>query len=221
METRTIHDLKVLLPSIDESDLQEVTSFGRGGLRYCRVGIVDWSRLRMEDTSIVGTAFVGTSLSGSVWEGAAVTSVSFQRVDLSSARMQGCELERVHFVGCKLSGLHLSDSSIDHVIFENCRLDYATLERVRAAGPVAFVNCTLQEASITACSWTQAAISESRIAGAEFDQCDLRGADFRSTSLEAVRGVSSLRGIRITASQLADLTAAFVADLGMTIEDPF
>jgi uncharacterized protein YjbI with pentapeptide repeats len=220
METRTIHDLQFLLPSIDESDLKEVTSFEANELRYCLVGAADLSRIQLEDASIVGTKFSGTSLSGAAWDEVAITSVSFQRVDLSSARMQNCKLDRVHFAGCKLSGLHLSDTSFDQVIFENCRLDYATLDTVRATGPIAFLNCTLTEATLTACKWTQAVISDCRLSGVELDHCDLRGTDFRNSALDTIRGITSLRGVTITAGQLADLTAAFVADLDIQIKHP-
>ena len=91
---------------------------------------------------------------------------------------------------------------------------------LRTAGSVAFVNCSMVEASLVGCRWDKAVLDGCRLSGVEFDHCDLRGTDLRGNSLETVRGVGSLRGVTLTADQVADLAAALVADLDLRIRQP-
>src|SRR5262245_45992137 len=51
--------------------------------------------------------------------------------------------------------------TVDHVVFTGCKLDYATLDEIKATGPVLFAGCSLREAALTGCS----------LAGSLFDDC--------------------------------------------------
>jgi uncharacterized protein YjbI with pentapeptide repeats len=147
-----------------------------------------------------------------------VSGVVFERVDLSSARWTEVRIERARFTGCRLSGLAWSEGSLGNVLFEDCRLDYASFRQVDVVGPVAFVNCTLTEASVVGGRWRSVAMDSCRLGGIEFDGCDLRGADLRGNPLDGVRGVGSLRGVTIAAEQVEQLAAALVVDLGITVD---
>jgi uncharacterized protein YjbI with pentapeptide repeats len=116
------------------------------------------------------------------------------------------------------SGLHVVDSRLTNVLFENCRLDYATLATVRSTGPVAFVNCTLVEASITGGKLDKASFDDCRMTNLELDHTDLRGADLRNNQLETITGITSLRGATLTPHQLTDLSTALIKDLSLRIE---
>lgn len=217
MEIREVRETRFLLPAVDESDLTEVNVLSGRGVRYASVGGIDEARLRLDGVPIVGSRFAGTVLADAVWDGVAITGSMFDGVDLSSARLDGGKLDRVHFRGCQLSGLSLTAVVCENVIFENCRLDYATFDTVRTVGALGFVNCSMTEASLVGCRWDKAIIDGCRLSGLEFDRCDLRGSDLRGNSLETVRGVVCLRGVMLTADQLAALTAALVADLEIQI----
>jgi uncharacterized protein YjbI with pentapeptide repeats len=147
--------------------------------------------------------------------------VVFEQVDLSSARWSEVKVERTRFTGCKLSGLVWSEGSLGNVLFEDCRLDYASFRQVDVVGPVAFVNCTLSEASVVGGRWRAVAVDSCRLGGMEFDGCDLRGADLRGNSLDGVRGVESLRGVTIAAEQVDQLAVALVVDLGITVDSRY
>lgn len=220
MEIREVRGARFLLPVIEELDLTEVDGLSGGPIREAAVGGITANRLRLEDVTIIGSRFVGTSLADALWEGVVISGSEFDRVDLSSARLDGGKLDRVHFRGCQLSGLSLTGVLCENVIFEDCRLDYATFDTVRTAGAMGFLNCSMSEASLVGCRWDKAVIDGCRLSGLELDRCDLRGSDLRGNGLAAVRGVGSLRGVTLTADQLADLTRALVADLEIRISQP-
>ncbi|WP_344156756.1 pentapeptide repeat-containing protein [Kribbella yunnanensis] len=220
MEIREVREARSLMPVIDEMDLTEVDALTGAAIREAAVGGIDATRLRLEDVTIVGSRFVGTRLADALWEGVVMSGSVFDGVDLSSARVDGGKLDRVHFRGCQLSGLSLSGVACENVIFGDCRLDYATFDTVRTAGALGFVNCSMSETSLVGCRWDKAVIDGCRLSGLELDHCDLRGSDLRGNSLATVRGVGSLRGVTLTADQLADLTAALVADLEIRIARP-
>src|SRR5262245_58068607 len=53
--------------------------------------------------------------------------------------------------------------TVEHVVFAGCKLDYATLDEIKATGPVLFAGCLLREAALTGCS----------LPGSLFDDCNL------------------------------------------------
>lgn len=132
---------------------------------------------------------------------------------LQSAQLVDCLLSRVVFTNCKILGARFSDNSWSNVIFDGCRIEYADLEAVEAAGPVVFVNTTLNDVTFTRCAFPGGAITDCDLRTVEFDggnydQCDLRGTD-----LTAARGVSNLNGALITPDQRYQLAEALVSEL--------
>ncbi|MFF5447145.1 pentapeptide repeat-containing protein [Streptomyces sp. NPDC012888] len=116
-------------------------------------------------------------------------------------------------------GAALDSLVLDDVLFENCKFDYATFEKVRVTGPVAFTGCGFTEAAFTECDLTDAVFSQCTLRLTEFGPGRYRGADLRGNVLSRIRGVANLSKILITPAQQADLAEALVADLGITLED--
>jgi uncharacterized protein YjbI with pentapeptide repeats len=59
----------------------------------------------------------------------------------------------------------------ENVVFDGCRLDYAALTRVRATGPVALVDCDLDNATLRRCQLPKTAISGCRLGLVGLDDC--------------------------------------------------
>jgi uncharacterized protein YjbI with pentapeptide repeats len=149
-------------------------------------------------------------------------SVEFHGCDLSSLRWQDGKLSRVRFDACKFLAARIQGVTMEHVVFTGCRLDYATLEQIRAAGPVLFAGCSLRETELIGCS----------LAGAAFDGCDLRltgfgpghyrRCDLRGNDLSAVIGAANLKRVIIDQVQTIQLGDALAAELKVTFgdEDP-
>jgi uncharacterized protein YjbI with pentapeptide repeats len=102
-------------------------------------------------------------------------------------------------------------------VFTGCKLDYATLDQIRATGPVLFTGCSLREAALTGCS----------LAGSLFDACDLwltdfgagnyRGCDLRGNDLSALTGASHLKHVIIDQAQTMQLGVALATELEMAL----
>ncbi|MGH3737172.1 MAG: pentapeptide repeat-containing protein [Micromonosporaceae bacterium] len=218
MQTRAIHDQRILLPDLDIDDLDPVEVPPRLDLADALITEGDWKRVQLASTKITRTRFDAVNMNAAVWDDVSVTGSIFDRVDLSSARLTSLTLDRCHLIGCQLTGLHLSMATLKNVIFENCRLDYATFNAVRTTGPVAFIGCTLTETSLTGCKLGQAVITGCQLNRLELHGCDLYGTDLRGNPLDTITGIDSLKGATLAPDQLADLTTAVLADLGLRVE---
>ena len=145
-----------------------------------------------------------------------VRSVEFTGCELGSLRWAGGKISRTRFDACKLLGAQFENVTMGHVVFTGCKLDYATLDQVRAVGPVIFDHCSLREAEFTGCV----------LAGALFDECDLalagfgpgsyRGCDLRGNDLSAVTGVPYLKRVIVDRAQLLQLAGALAAELDVS-----
>ena len=152
---------------------------------------------------------------------AQMDSVELTGCTLSSLRWTGGKLSRVRFDTCRLLGARFEGVTMEHVVFTGCKLDYATLDQVRAAGPVLFADCSLREAELTGCD----------LAGSLLDGCDLRlttfgpgryrGCDLRGNDLSDLIGAAHLRHVIIDHIQTMQLGEALAAELEVTFDaDP-
>lgn len=117
-------------------------------------------------------------------------------------------------MGAALDGLVLDD-----VLFDGCKFDFATFEKVRVTGPVAFIGCVLTEATFTDCDLSDAVFTDCTLRLTEFGAGRYRDTDFRENDLSGIRGVANLAKIRIDLGQQADLTEALVNELDITLGD--
>jgi uncharacterized protein YjbI with pentapeptide repeats len=105
---------------------------------------------------------------------------------------------------------------MEHVLFTGCKLDYAVLDRVRAAGPVLFLRCSLREAEFTGCQLAGSLFSECDLSLAAFGPGGYRGCDLRGNDLSAVTGAHHLKRAVIDRAQLLQLAQALAAELDVT-----
>lgn len=199
METRRLRDISAALPGEDPDDLDVLEVSPRPG-------------------DVVTDALIDDDL----WVRADLAQVSLSRswlinADLSSIRWEIGAIDRCLFRGCTLVGANLDQLTLKNVIFENCRLDYATLSQLRTTGPTLFIGCSLIEATLHQSSLTAAAFDGCKLAATHFDECDLKGADLRGNNLAAITGITSLRGARLSETQLAGLTEAIAKDLQLDL----
>jgi len=218
----TIREISVDLPAFDEDmELDRVSSLGgRGGL-VCgfefsgtRVPALELQDITLADGRISQVRAGQASMTGT-----RVRSVEFAGCELDSLRWTGGKISQTRFGNCQLTGARFEDLTLDHVIFTGCKLDYATLSRIRAAGPVIFTGCSLREAEFTGCD----------LAGALFSQCDLTlasfgpgrytGCDLRDNDLSTVTGTHYLKHVVLDRAQLPQLGQALATELGVTYGD--
>lgn len=83
---------------------------------------------------------------------------------------------------------NLTAARIDSVEFTGCKLDYATLDHIRASGPVLFVHCSLREVEFTGCDLTGSLFDDCDLHLAKFGRGNYRGCDLRGNDLSVLDG---------------------------------
>jgi len=217
MKTRKMGDQQLVVPDLDPRDLDSHVEAPRDDLLEAAVESVNWSNVSLDGIRIRLSSFKDVTLGESAWSGVRLSGCRLERVDLSGARLSGLTIERCEFIDCRLTGLHLSDTTLTNVIFERCGLDYAILDEVRATGPVAWVDCNLNEASFTTCQLGMATLIDNSLRRLELTSCDLRGADLRQNDIRELVGLTSLGGARLSIDQLPALADLAVRDLGIEV----
>ncbi len=217
-----IRGTAVDLPAFnDEANLHRVTSLGSAGESVDGFDFGDASvrALELRDATLQYGKIHSIRAESAALKGNHVRSVEFTGCELNALRLDRGKVTRTRFNGCKLLGAEFNDVTLEHVVFAHCKMDYAVFNRVRAAGPVLFTNCSLREAEFTACNVTGALFDECDLFQTNFGQgryvkCDLRGND-----LSTAKGVPHLQRAVIDRFQLMQLAQALAAELDVTFGD--
>lgn len=222
MSQFTVRGTSADLPVFEEdADLEPVSSLGTGaglvsGFEFAAASLpaLDLEDVRLQSGKIRAVRAEQASITG-----ARIDSVEFTGCELASLRWTAGKISRVRFDSCKLVGARFEGVTLDHVVFTGCKLDYATLDQIRATGPVLFARCSLREAEFNGCD----------LAHSLFDDCDLhltgfgsgnyRGCDLRGNDLSALVGTGNLKHIIIDRAQLMRLAEALAGELDVTFGD--
>jgi uncharacterized protein YjbI with pentapeptide repeats len=215
----TVRRTSANLPVFDEdAELEPVSSLG-GSVSGFQFGEASLRALNWENARLFSGRIRALRAGQASVTGVRMDSVEFTGCELSFLRWAGGKISRVRFDNCKLLGARFEGAALEHVVFTDCVLDYATLDQIRAAGPVLFVRCSLREAEFTGCN----------LSGALFDDCDLRltsfgpgsyrGCDLRGNNLSALIGTGHLKHVVIDRVQLMQLAEALAAELDVTFGD--
>lgn len=175
--------------------------------------------LELTDTQLITGRISGVRSKRVEFEALNLHGVEITESDLGSARWSDSKLTRVVLRDCKLMGAALDGLVLDDVLFEKCKLDYATFDKVRATGPVAFTGCVLTEAVFTDCDLSDVVFSDCTLRLTEFSHGRYRDTDLRGNDLSTLRGVANLAKVRIDPGQQTDLVQALVSELDITIGD--
>jgi len=221
MDQITIRQTSVDLPGFDEeTDLEPVSSLGANS----RFVSDFWFGATLQALDLAEVQLLRGKVDGLRAERASITavrmdSVEFARCDLSSLRWTGGRISRVRFDACRLLGARFDGVSMENVVFTGCKLDYATLDQIRATGPVLFAGCSLREAEFTGCT----------LPGSLFNDCDLwltsfglgnyRECDLRGNDLSALTGAAHLKRVIIDQAQTVQLGEALAVELEVTFGD--
>lgn len=223
MATRTFGQVTVTLPELDEPGLylSNVDSLdsSRGTVQDFAYGDADLRSLDLADTQLITGRIAGLHSKRTEFDGLNLHGVEITGSDLGSARWTESKLTRVHIRDCKLMGAALDGLVLDDVLFEGCKLDFATFEKIRATGPVAFIACVLTEATFTDCDLSDAVFTGCTLRLTEFGTGRYRNTDLRENDLSQIRGVANLSQVRIDPGQQAHLADALVNELDITIGD--
>jgi uncharacterized protein YjbI with pentapeptide repeats len=148
--------------------------------------------------------------------GAAIWDSILVRCDMSGCKVYDAGLLRSEFLGCRMSGLQLGESTIKDVLFSNCKLNLANFRKCTMM-KVAFENCILDDADFNYATLTDVSFINCEMNGTEFSGSKSSKVDMTNSDLRAIKGVKSLKHVRVTAEQLIDLAPLMASEIGLTI----
>ncbi|MGA5128237.1 pentapeptide repeat-containing protein [Streptomyces olivoreticuli] len=220
MESRKVRRVSVTLPALGEPGLylSNVTSLegGRGRVAEFQYADQDLRELDLAGAHLLDGRIQRVRTQRARLHEVRADSVQLTDCDLSSLTWSGSKLSRVTFSNCKLMGAQFEDVALDNVLFENCKFDYATLDRLRATGPLIFSKCTLRETTIKACDLSSVAFDACDLRLTEFEGGKYRDCDLRGNDLSTLRGAAVLKKVLIDRAQVAQLAEALAAELEVT-----
>ncbi|MFD9621861.1 pentapeptide repeat-containing protein [Streptomyces virginiae] len=223
MTSRTFGRATVTLPGLDEPGLYltniDSLDSPRGIVQDFAYGDTDLRSLELADSQLITGRITGLQSKRVELENVTLHGVEINSSDLGAARWRGGKLTRVHVRDSKLMGAALDGLVLDDVLFEGCKLDFATFEKIRVTGPVAFIGCVLTEATFTDCDLSDAVFTDCTFRLTEFGAGRYRDMDLRENDLSTIRGAANLAKVRIDHGQQSDLAEALVNELDISFGD--
>jgi uncharacterized protein YjbI with pentapeptide repeats len=222
MEKLTIRKTSADLPVFDEeAELRPVDVLGtdKGTISDFEYNDASLRALDLESATLLHGKVRAMKAERAKITDVRMDSVEFTGCDLSSLHWEGGKLSRVRFETCKLLGADFKSVSLDHVVFVGCKLDYATLDQVRATGPVLFVRCSLSEAEFTGCDLSNSLFDDCDLRLTVFGEGSYRGCDLRGNDLSTLSGTRHLKRVVIDRAQTVQLAEAVASELDVTFGD--
>lgn len=186
------HDGEVLTGDLTGQHTEN-TRFLDCTFRDCDLTEVRAARARFADTGLYAVSGAGVDLAESTWLDCVV-----QGARLGAVQLHGAELRRVRFEGCKIEFLNLRAARLDDCVFVDCQL----------------VEPDLAEAVLTGVRF-----DGTRLVSPDFRAARCTDVDLSAADLVAPRGVTGLKGARVSSVQLVDLAPVLAHELGIRVAD--
>lgn len=167
---------------------------------------------------IIETVLTGVRLTAARLVGFRVADSRWHGVDASGMLVDGAALVRVELIGCRMSGIDLAGSRLTDVRFVDCRMDEANLRMLRGQR-VAFEGCDLRGAELIDAQVPGVALVDCDLSGTELSGADLRGGRITGSTVDSVKGASSLREVTIDRLQVLPLGARLLGELGVVVAE--
>jgi|CXWL01.1.fsa_nt_gi uncharacterized protein YjbI with pentapeptide repeats len=193
------------LSDVVDGDLGECVLV-TGHLRTAFDDALHVSAGRIENASLVGVSLVGSRFIDTVIQGC----------DFSGADLESAALTRVELRGCRLSGVRLSQGRMRDVRFIDCQLDTINLRHVQGEY-VRFEQCRLVGAEFIGATLKGVAWWDCNLVDADVSQVSLERGQLHGSSLDGLKGASSLAPVAIDDDQAPVFAALLLAMLGVEV----
>lgn len=138
------------------------------------------------------------------------------RSDLSANKLFDSGWLRSELLGCRCTGLQLGESNLKDVSFQNCKLNMVSFRKCNLER-VVFENCILDDADFNGAKLTDVTFIRCEMNKTDFSGVTCTRVDLTQTTIDSIRGVTSLHGVRILPEQTISLAPLLCADLGIQI----
>lgn len=197
----------------------------------------DLLQLLDAEEDIDGALIEDQFATGAVTKGISISETSINKSDLSVMNMENfdavnCEIKNTNLSGSKFpssnwravtidgsrcSGLELQDSVLKNIKFSNSKLDIVNFRQSKIEGMV-FENCVLDDVDFYGASLKNVEFIGCTISKITFQSAKMINVDLSESTIEAIQGISSLKGATINYDQLTGLAPYFAAEAGIKIK---
>jgi len=185
------------------------------GARYDGVDLSGWD--------LTGATFSECELVGWTADDALLRSGGFQdtvidRLSTASLRADRSSWLSVSVSGSRLGSVEMYDAMMRNVVVRGSKIDWWNL-RGAELRDVAVRGCSLGDVDLSGVRAQRVAFEDCRIDSLTLDRARLVDVDLRGAELGAVNGVEGLRGVTMSATQVALLAPVLAAHLGIDVRD--
>jgi uncharacterized protein YjbI with pentapeptide repeats len=136
--------------------------------------------------------------------------------DMSACRAFEASIVRSEFLGCRLSGTQWGEGTLTDVTFQQCKLNLLSFRRCTLER-VVFQNCVLNEADFIGARLTDVTFIDCELIKTDFSRVHCNRVDMTRNDLGSIRGVTSLKHVRIAPEQMVTLAPLLCAEVGFIV----
>lgn len=205
-------------PSLDEDSLELAPCSFQGEFDVDQIHVHGGDSSKSKGSGYIVHSIVSDiDLSASIFSPFFVSDARLKGIDFSNTVMQEVVIRRAEWLHGRAIGLRFSAERLEDCYVEGVRLDYSTIHVEHVKGLVVFSNCSFREAEISG-DLSNVVFDECILSGVRFAARTAKGADFKTSRLDAVRGLLSLRGATITAEQATLIADQIASEAGFLVE---
>jgi uncharacterized protein YjbI with pentapeptide repeats len=198
--------------TVDDHVLEDEASFQMLGFFD-----IDLSGRSAEGVEFDRCRFRNADLGGTTLAAARFTDCLVEHGNLANLRVEKSSMLRARLSVLRMTGLHWIDGSLRDVTVSECRADLASF-RFSTFHHVLFEDCNLTRADFQNADISGVRFTGCDLTGAQFSHATMTGTRFAGCVLEGVGGVTSFDGAIVASRDLAVLSYALAAALGIRIE---
>lgn len=142
--------------------------------------------------------------------------VSSKVIDITAASIeaQGLSLQRCQINSLRAGAVTAYESVLRDVVIEGCKIDYLNLRAARLKD-IRFADCVIGELDAVGADLTRVEFTSTSIRALALQRTTLTDVDLRSARLAEITTVADLKGATLSPDQIAQLSSAFAAHLGI------
>lgn len=180
--------------------------------------VLDFPEYDNDETwHIDGCKFERCMLAGRTFHHFKIWDAILVSTDLSACRGFEASILRSEFLGCRMSGTQFGEGTMQDVTFQNCKLNLLSFRRCTLER-VVFQNCVLDEADFIGAQLTDVSFINCEMSKTDFNRARCKRVDMTRSDIGSVRGVMSLKHVKIKPEQMMDLAPLLCAEVGFVLD---
>lgn len=166
---------------------------------------------------VTQSVITDADLSRTRFDPLALVDVRIHHCDLAGAVWEGMTARRVEITDCRAVGWRTIVDFAEDMVIEGCRFEHGGMHLNRSRGGVVFRGCTFAGTALRG-DMSGVVFDNCDLAGAEFSATAARGCDLRTSRLDGARGLPSLSGAVLSATQVLEIADLLATELGFHID---